>query len=146
MLKVTLAGNVGADATIRETGDNIAINFNVAHSESYKNKEGVLTEKTTWFSCTVWRKKGQSTELAKWLTKGTFVALTGKPEAKIYYSLGSEAKIDNTVIVYDLEFKSTRPKNAGDNSSQSNNTTSQGTQATEPESGSMRVNEDDLPF
>ena len=83
-LKLEIIGNLGADATIKDVNSSKAISFSVAHSEKYKNQQGTEVEKTTWVNCTFWKYQGQSTEIAKYLKKGTMVAVEGFPSVRGY--------------------------------------------------------------
>ena len=51
MIKMTVIGNIGADAVQRETNGRKYTTFNVAVSSKYKNQDGTETERTTWISC-----------------------------------------------------------------------------------------------
>jgi len=78
-LKLEIIGNLGSDATVRDVNNSKAIGFSVAHSEKYKNAQGVEVE-----NCTLWKYEGQSTEIAKYLKKGTMVAVEGFPSVRGY--------------------------------------------------------------
>lgn len=56
------------------------IAFNVAHSEKFKNQQGVETERTTWVSVL---KPGESA-VAQYLKKGTPVFVRGDLSVKAY--------------------------------------------------------------
>ena len=81
MIKLQLIGHLGQDATVNDVNGRKVINFSVAHSEKYKNKEGVEVNRTTWASCAYWTEK---VNLAMYLKKGTQVYIDGYPEAKTY--------------------------------------------------------------
>ena len=83
-LKLEIIGNLGSDAIIRDVNNSKAISFSVAHSEKYKNAQGVEVENTTWVKCTIWKKTGKSTEIVKYLKKGTLVAIEGSPSVRVY--------------------------------------------------------------
>lgn len=72
MKAITLAGTVGKDAVIRRTqGGEPVLGFSVAVDDGYgENKT------TMWFDIALWGKRGDS--LAKYLTKGTKVCVTGE--------------------------------------------------------------------
>ena len=89
-LKLEIIGNLGSDATVRDVNNSKAIGFSVAHSEKYKNAQGVEVEKTTWVNCTLWKYEGQSTEIAKYLKKGTMVAVEGFPSVRGYQTQQGE--------------------------------------------------------
>jgi single-strand DNA-binding protein len=81
MQKLFIAGTIGRDAEIRRTqnGDAVA-GFSVA-VDNGKDKQGNKRE-TTWFDCSLWGKRGES--LGPYLTKGTRVAIEGRPGAREY--------------------------------------------------------------
>lgn len=81
MIKLQLIGHLGQDATVNDVNGRKVINFSVAHSEKYKNKEGVEVNRTTWASCAYWTDR---VNLALYLKKGTQVYIDGYPEAKTY--------------------------------------------------------------
>ena len=81
MLKLTMIGRLGQDATANQVNGKSVINFSVAFSEKYKNADDVEVEKTTWVSCAYWTEK---LNVVNYLKKGTNVYIEGKPEAKTY--------------------------------------------------------------
>lgn len=81
MLKAQLIGYIGKDAVVSDYNNRKVINFNVAHSEKYKDAQGVQHEKTTWVSCSYWTDK---TAIAQYLRKGTLVYVEGLPVADFY--------------------------------------------------------------
>ena len=75
--KVTLIGRLGQDPEIRFTGDGNAVaSFSVATNESWKDKDGVMQERTEWTKCTVF---GPSAEkyIQPYVKKGTLVYVEG---------------------------------------------------------------------
>jgi hypothetical protein len=50
MIKLTAIGHLGKDCTVNSVNGKNVINFTVAHSEKFKNNEGVQVDKTTWLS------------------------------------------------------------------------------------------------
>jgi single-strand DNA-binding protein len=81
MIKLQVIGNLGRDALVKEVNGRSVISFTVAHSERYKDSQGVQKEKTTWVDCSYWTDK---TAVAPYLTKGTTVYVEGTPEADAY--------------------------------------------------------------
>lgn len=88
MQRTTIIGRIGGDATINELKTTSVINFNVAVSEKYNNKDGEAVETTTWYRCAKW---GQSTKVADYLKKGTQVYLEGTCSAQSYLNKEGEA-------------------------------------------------------
>ena len=61
MQLTTIAGNVGKDAVLRRTGNGDAVlGFSVA-VDNGKDKNGTKRD-STWFSCSLWGKRGESLE------------------------------------------------------------------------------------
>ena len=81
MIKLQIIGNLGADCIQKEVNGKTVINFNVAHSEKFKDAQGNLKERTTWVNCAYWTDK---TAVAQYLTKGRTVYAEGSPEAEAY--------------------------------------------------------------
>lgn len=83
MLKLTAIGHLGADCVVRNAGGTNAINFDVAHTEKFRDAQGVQTEKTTWIRCTLWRKP-ESSGIAAYLKKGQLVYVEGTPHSNAW--------------------------------------------------------------
>ena len=81
MIKLIGILNLGSDATLNVVNGKQVVNFNAAHTDKYKNQQGVETSKTTWISCNYWSDK---VGIVPYLKKGTQVYLEGNIEAKIY--------------------------------------------------------------
>lgn len=81
MIKLQVIGNLGKDCTTNEVNGKNVINFNVAHTESYKDNKGEKMQKTTWVECAYWTDK---TGIAPYLKKGTMVFVEGSPEVRTY--------------------------------------------------------------
>ncbi|QIX59700.1 single-stranded DNA-binding protein [Hymenobacter sp. BT18] len=84
MQQITILGNVGRDAVIRDTNGRRAIGFSVAVNESYKDGQGNKVESTNWYSCTIWRDGQQSTKVADYLKAGQQVLIQGQPKIRVY--------------------------------------------------------------
>ena len=81
MIRISVIGRLGQDATVNNVNGKNVINFSVAYSEKFKNQQGEDVDKTTWVSCAYWTEK---LNVANYLKKGTIVYVEGKPEAKAY--------------------------------------------------------------
>ena len=67
--------------------DKQVVNFSIATNDSYRNKQGERIEQTTYFDCSYWI----SPNVAKILTKGTLVELTGRISAGAWTGNDGEA-------------------------------------------------------
>ncbi len=89
---LTIAGNVGKDATLRTTnGGDQVLSFSLA-IDNGKDKNGSKRD-ATWVDCSIWGKRAES--LNGHITKGSKLALSGRPtvreyEGKAYLGLSVE--------------------------------------------------------
>ncbi|MEO6490151.1 MAG: single-stranded DNA-binding protein [Ferruginibacter sp.] len=88
MIKLQIIGNLGADCIQKEVNGKTVINFNVAHSEKFKDAQGNLKDRTTWVNCAYWTDK---LAIAQYLIKGKTVYAEGTPEADAYTNKEGQA-------------------------------------------------------
>lgn len=81
MIKLQIIGRIGGDCVTNEVNGKNVINFNVAHSEKFKNASGVPQERTTWVRCAYWTDR---LAIAPYLIKGQQVFVEGTPEVEAY--------------------------------------------------------------
>jgi single-strand DNA-binding protein len=85
---MNIIGRVTKDAEVRTTSqDKQVVNFSVATNDSYRNKQGERIEQTTYFDCSYWI----SSKVAKLLTKGALVELTGRTNARAWIGNDGQA-------------------------------------------------------
>lgn len=89
MQNLSIIGRLGDDAQIKDLNSNQVIEFSVAVSESYTDKQGAKQTKTNWYNCAKW---GNQTAVAQYLKKGGQVYVSGKPNNRAY------AKDDGTIV------------------------------------------------
>jgi single-strand DNA-binding protein len=86
---MNITGRLTRDAEVRTTSqDKQVVNFSVATNDSYKNKQGERIEQTTYFDCSYWI----TPNVAKLLTKGTLVELTGRVSTRAWTGNDGEPK------------------------------------------------------
>jgi single-strand DNA-binding protein len=81
MIKLLVIGNLGKDCVVNNVNGKTVINFNVAHSEKYRDAQGNQKDKTIWVECAYWTDR---TGISPYLTKGKTVYVEGAPEVKTY--------------------------------------------------------------
>ena len=94
MINLTITGNIGADAILKQVNAETVCNFAVA-CKTMKGKEAVIT----WIDCAIWGKRAES--LVNYLTKGSAVTVLGNlANLETYTNKQGEAvaKIKVTVI------------------------------------------------
>jgi single-strand DNA-binding protein len=81
MIKLQVIGNLGKDAITNSVNGKSVINFNVAHTEKFKDASGLQKDRTIWVECAYWTDR---TAVAPYLKKGTQVYVEGNPEVRTY--------------------------------------------------------------
>ena len=81
MIRLQIIGHLGKDGVVNNVNGKNVINFTVAHSEKYRDAQGVQKDKTLWVDCAYWTEK---TAIAPYLKKGTQVYAEGVPDIKTY--------------------------------------------------------------
>lgn len=142
--QIQVIGNIGQDAIINEYNGNKIINFSVAHTEKFKNSDGVANEKTTWFNCAIWIPQGKSTELAKYLKKGSSVFVQGSISVDAFLTKDNKHSAKLKVKVDQIKLLSV-PKDlaSNENSAPAPSTNAPVTGTSAPVTD---ANGDDLPF
>lgn len=84
----TIVGRITKNAEINSLkNDRQVVNFSVAINDSYKTKQGERRELTTYYNCSYWI----SPNVAKVLTKGTLVELSGRASSSAW--IGKDGEI-----------------------------------------------------
>ena len=81
MIKLFVIGNLGKDCIVNNVNGKTVINFNVAHTEKYKDNQGNQKDKTIWVDCAYWTDR---TGISPYLTKGQSVFVEGIPDVRTY--------------------------------------------------------------
>jgi single-strand DNA-binding protein len=131
--KVILIGNLGRDPEMRRLeGGTGVVNFSLATTEYYKDKEGRRIEQTEWHHIVMWRALADNAE--KLLKKGYTIYVEGKLQTRKWQD--KEGHQRNTTEIIADTFQLLR-KSEG---------TAQGTGGSENSSGGQQSEHDDLPF
>ena len=79
--KAILIGNLGRDPELRYTQSGQAVvNFSIATSENWTDKNGERKERTEWHRVVVWGKAGEN--CAQYLSKGRTVYVEGRIQTR----------------------------------------------------------------
>lgn len=85
----TIVGRITKNAQINTLkNDKQVVNFSVAINDYYKTKDGERKEQTTFYNCSYWL----NPNVAKILTKGTLVELTGRISPSAWVGKDGEIK------------------------------------------------------
>lgn len=82
MLKLDLIGNLGADVQIKESDGRKFASCRVAHTDNWKDKDGIRHEQTTWIDVIL----SADSNLIPYLKTGTMVYVRGNMSTRVYSS------------------------------------------------------------
>ena len=145
MLKLEILGNIGNDAQVKDFNGKKYTAFNVAHSEKFKNQQGVETERTTWVSVL---KPGES-GLVQYLKKGTPVFVRGDLSVKAYKDNAGNWQVGVNCLAREVQLLpgGKRDQNAGtQQEAPAEPATSTNVSSAPAASETGEGNADDLPF
>ena len=113
MIKMQVIGNLGKDCITNTVNGKSVMNFTVAHTEKFRNNQGVQQDKTIWVDCAYWSDR---TAVAPYLKKGTQVYVEGSPEVKTYTKNDGTAGFSLSLRVLSVQLLG----NKGDSNSNGN--------------------------
>lgn len=153
MIKLQVIGNLGKDCVTNAVNGKNVINFNVAHTEKFKDAQGNQKDKTIWVDCAYWTER---TGIAPYLRKGTQVYVEGTPEVRTYPKNDGTTGASLTLRVLSVQLLGQRSEggegggyNAGNNTGYNNGggyNAAPAQPASAPAAGGGNESYDDLPF
>lgn len=133
--KITLSGNLGADAELRYTkSGSPVVSFSLAVNERTPQGDGTWGEYTNWPDCVMFGKRAEA--LAPWLRKGTKISLLGHIHTRSYQKDGQsikrwEVRVDDVEL---MQYKREQQALAAD------------TAPATPMQQAQDIYDDDIPF
>ena len=149
MIKLNVIGHLGKDALVNNVNGRNVINFTVAHTEKFKDAQGVQKERTIWVDCAYWTDR---TAIAPYLKKGTQVYVDGNPDVRVYTNQQGASSGIITLRVSNIQLLGTKTADGtGGNYATSQATHSAGAVAEQNHPTPIAVADmaepiDDLPF
>ncbi|HSN07654.1 MAG TPA: single-stranded DNA-binding protein [Hanamia sp.] len=144
MIKLQIIGHLGGDCTTNEVNGKNVINFNVAHSEKYKDSQGNLVEKTIWVKCAYWTDR---TAIAQYLKKGQLIYAEGIPEAEGYLNKDNQNAASLKMRVFQVQLLGSKNDNQEGLGQSAGNYQASGTaKVSQPSQAEVEEPADDLPF
>ena len=146
MIKLQVIGNLGKDCVTNTVNGKNVINFNVAHTEKFKDAQGNQKDKTIWVDCAYWTER---TGIAPYLRKGTQVYVEGTPEVRTYPKNDGTTGASLTLRVLNVQLLGSRGEGGstgGYTGTDSSYTAGPAVNNGGVSAGSMNEPMDDLPF
>lgn len=105
---VSIGGNLCRNAELRATASGMAVlTFSVAVNESRKNQQtGEYEDYPNYVDCTMFGRRAES--VSRYLTKGTYVALTGRLHQNRWQNKDGQNRTKLEVTVDNIHFESRR--------------------------------------
>lgn len=145
MQKITIIGNIGRDAELKEINSQFLIQFTVAVNTGYYDQNRNWVDRTNWYNCKIWKDKNQKTDIVKKLNKGRKIYVEGSPDISIYKDKDGQSRIDLGMRVTTFELLDTLKKEETNNADNTNSNS----QTLQPQTENTNNNggiDDDLPF
>ena len=145
MIKLQVIGNLGKDCITNTVNGKSVMNFNVAHTEKFKDNQGVQKDKTIWVECAYWSDR---TGVAPYLKKGTQVYVEGTPEVRTYPKNDGTTGVSLSLRVQSVQLLGGRGNNSGGSSEGSYSSGNYGSSSGSNVQAGNEISEpvDDLPF
>src|SRR6185437_2181643 len=146
MIKLQVIGNLGKDCVTNTVNGKNVINFNVAHTEKFRDAQGNQKDKTIWVECAYWTDR---TGIAPYLKKGTQVYAEGTPEVRTYPKNDGTTGVSLTLRVQSVQLLGSRGSEGGGGYSGGGNEggySAQSSPSRVPSAGDITEPIDDLPF
>lgn len=141
--KVILVGNLGRDPELKYLEGNIArVNFSLATTETYKDKNGNRNDQTEWHNIVLWRSMAESAE--KLLKKGTQVYVEGKLQTRQWTDKEGNKRTTTEIVAESFVVLQRRDTNNNNNASTNNNSSQENNPNVSFES--LGSGNGDLPF
>jgi single-strand DNA-binding protein len=137
--KVILVGNLGADPESRTLPNGNAVaNLSLATSESWKDQQGQMQERTEWHRLTMYRRLAEIA--AQYLKKGSQIYVEGKLQTRKWQDQNGQDKYTTEIIVEEMQMLG-----GGNGGQGQNNNQSQGGYQQNPSQGQGNQNFNDFP-
>ena len=142
--KAIIMGHLGKDPVLRAMPDGKSVvNFSIAASESYKNKDGEKVDKTEWFNIVAFARLADI--CAEYLKKGALVYVEGKFQTRKYEKDGTERYITEVIIHEMKMFGGKSERNSADDDHQEPAKAKSPSRPAHPKDDPQDF-EDDIPF
>lgn len=103
MQQLIIVGHLGEDAQVKDLGTTQVLNFNLAVTEKIKEEKV-----TTWYKCAYFT---NNVAIAPYLTKGSLIGVTGKPELETFVGSDGATKANLKCLVKEIKlYSSTKPQ------------------------------------
>ena len=143
MIKLQVIGNLGKDCVTNLVNGKNVINFNVAHTEKFRDAQGNQKEKTVWVDCAYWTDR---TALSPYLTKGKQVFVEGTPEVRTFTRQDGTSGASLSLRVREVQLLGGRSEGGSAPSYSGGASSASSSNSSIPSANEVTEPIDDLPF
>ena len=143
MIKMQVIGNLGKDCMVNTVNGKNVINFTVAHTEKYKDSQGINQEKTTWVDCAYWTDR---TAISPYLIKGKQVFVEGTPEVRSFTRQDGTGGASLSLRVREVQLLGGKAESGASVPAYSGASSSSSSSGNVPSANDITEPIDDLPF
>ena len=113
--KTILLGNLGQDPELRYMPNGKAVtNISIATSESWKDQQGQLQERTEWHRCVAYERLAEV--IGEYLRKGSKIYLEGKLHTREWQDQQGQKRYTTEIVIQEMQMLDSNPANqAGGN-------------------------------
>ena len=142
--KVILVGNLGQDPDVRFTPNGKAVaNITIATSESWKDQQGQMQEKTEWHRVVMF---GKLAEIAgEYLKKGSQVYVEGKLQTRKWQDQSGQDRYTTEIVAQEMQMLDSRNM-ASDGGGYQSAPAASAPQPAAADPAPIDFPEDDIPF
>ena len=107
--RVILVGNLGQDPEVRwmANGDAVA-NFTVATSESWKDQQGQIQDRTEWHRIVIYKKLAEI--VGQYLRKGSKVYLEGRLQTREWQDQQGQKRYTTEIVCHEMQMLDSKPQ------------------------------------
>ena len=106
--KVILIGNLGQDPEVRYTPNGVAIaNLRLATSESWKDQQGQVQERTEWHRVVMYRRLAEIA--GEYVKKGSKIYIEGKLQTRKWQDKEGQDRYTTEVVADEMQMLDGRP-------------------------------------
>ncbi len=129
-------GNLGQKPEIKYTQSGVAVvNFNIAVSEKWKNRDGEKQEHTEWVRCVAWKRLAEI--CGEYLDKGSSVWISGKLQTRSWEDKEGNKRYTTEIVANNMQML------GGKNETREE---AKGPEGTNPGDNEYPVDDNDVPF
>ena len=140
--KVILLGRLGGDPEVRYTPDGMMVtNFNMATSESRKDKKGEKIQKTEWHKIITFGKLAEI--CSQYLTKGKLVFIEGRIQYRAWEDKDGNKRSSTEIVANTMQMLDTKPAVQGKDMTKGKQ---QNNDSTDVEGNQEFYPDEDVPF